>query len=428
MKPKNKIIFLTLLMVLLSTQIMAAPVGSQFSYQGQLQFDDVPVTGTYDFKVELWNQASGGSFFGSALEIEDVDVAAGIFTMELDFTDVPFTGDDWFLKIQVREGLSVGSYTALFPKQRINATPYAIQADYLAANGASNGQVLKFNGSNWVAGTDDNDTSPWQSVNGGTRFIDGNVAIGNSINAAGSTLLLLDSQAGDSPLRAKVNGSTKMRIFDNGGTSVGGNSIPEINGLTVQGEIIANSRVEIGNVTSTGNVSADLIVSGVKPFVAQVNGSTKLIVSGSGGTGIGGAIEGDIPDNGLLVNGELKTNGDINVGGKPKQDINSHGFAKAGIKFTCGTAPPIVLNSFNNVNTGVVLVQNHVPSYLGYCTLIFPFNVSNLFIQTYADPTDNLYAKHTICRKKDGSTTQIDCRIGNPTTSDENGIASILLF
>ncbi|MCF6301147.1 MAG: hypothetical protein L3J52_08530, partial [Proteobacteria bacterium] len=87
------------------------------------------------FKGELWNQATGGNFFGSALEIDNVEVADGIVSLELDFTDFPFTGEDWYLNIQVREGASTGSYITMSPKQRINATPYAIQADFLAANG-----------------------------------------------------------------------------------------------------------------------------------------------------------------------------------------------------------------------------------------------------------------------------------------------------
>lgn len=522
------------ILLIISTTTLSAPVGSRFSYQGQLQFNDVSVTGTYDFKVELWNQAIGGSFFGSALEIADVEVVDGVFTMELDFTDAPFTGDDWFLKIQVREGASTGGYITMSPKQRINATPYAIQADFLAANGATTGQVLKFDGSNWVAGNDNSGSPYWSENFGGVQYIGdvvigelvasagdtlqvlsqvdesplrllvgglgtrfrvsknggtgiganyndgqipdnglrvagnvqlgktsigsspdlapgnglnvegsvlaksnmkvyGNLAIG-SADFSGSTALQINSGAGDSPLRIKINNATKMRIYDNGGTSLGGNAIPEVNGLVVQGNVLARSDVNVDGkmqVTGDSNVAVStLTLDGGSPLKANVNGLTKLLVAGNGGTFIGGGSGGlaQLPTDGLYVAGDVKLNSDLTLVGKPKQDINSHGFAKAGIKLLCGFSAVTNLQSFNNVNAGVLLVTHSVPNYIGQCTITFPFDISNSFIQTDVDPTANLFFRKAICRQKTGSTTQLSCRIGDPDGSSTDSIMSLLVF
>lgn len=430
-----------LTLIFISSLVHAAPVGSRFSYQGELVFNGSPVSGSYDFKFELWNQETGGGILGSALFINEVDVNAGVFTVELDFGDASFSGDDVFIKIQLREGASTGSYTALYPKQRVNATPYAIQADYLAANGATSGQVLKFDGTNWVAGEDNNSTTPWQVVNGGTRFIDGNVAIGSNASASGSTLLQLNSVAGNSPLRIKINNATKMRIHDNGGTSLGGNTIAPINGLTVHGDLLAKSDVNIeGKMDITGDTNAaiaTLKLDGANPLRVDVNGLTKLTVLTNGGTGMGGGSGSinDVPVNGLYVAGDIKADSDVNVTGdltmttgKVSQGLSSHGFAKAGLKFYCGFSALSIYSSFNNVNSGVFLVTHNVPNYLGHCTITLPFSVSNLYIQTNVDPTASLYFRQALCRKKTGSSNQINCRVSEPNANSVDAIVSLLLF
>lgn len=347
----NRLI-LVLLLTFHSLTLLAANVGSKFSYQGQLQFNDLPVSGLYDFKVELWDQETGGNFFGTDIEIGDVNVDQGIFTFELDFTDIPFSGDDWYLKIQVRQGTSTGSYTTMFPRQRINVIPYAIQADYLAANGASNGQVLKFDGNDWVAGTDNIGVSTWGSNFGGIQYI-GDVVIGDLAASAGDTLQIV-SEVNESPLRIQVGGAgTRFRVSKNGGTGVG----------------------------------------------ANYNDS-------------------QIPENGL------KVQGDMQLGGDAKQDIGSHGFAKAGIEFSCGFSGTFRKNYFNNINNQEINVING--AIFGSCVVELPFSYDNLYFQTTVEfnGTTPLIGACNKGTTDAGNTEVTSCRIYNITINTSNVVAS----
>lgn len=61
-----------------------------------------------------------------------------------------------------------------------------------------------------------------------------NVGIGTT---SPTDKLHINAPAGIHPLRVQANGSTKLRVFDNGGTTIGGLTIPPVNGLFVQGSI-----------------------------------------------------------------------------------------------------------------------------------------------------------------------------------------------
>ncbi len=310
--------FILLLSTFLSMTVNSSPVGSRFSYQGKLELNDTPVNGIYDLKFEAWSQETGGGIIGSAIILEDIEVTKGIFTVELDFGDATFMGDDVFLKIQVREGSTTGSYTALFPKQRINATPYAIQADFLAANGALTGQVLKFNGSEWTAGNDDTSTV-WQSDSNGA-FYDDHIGIGGGSSTAFS--LAISSPAGTAPFSTNINGQPKLQVASNGGVSVGSNvnvAPPPSNGLYVSGE------VELNNTTT---ITDDLLV--------QKNAK--------------------------------------------HTQMDSYGFAKAGIEFSCGNAGTVRQKYFNNINNSEITVSNGV--FFGSCSVNLPFDYDDLYYQT----------------------------------------------
>jgi hypothetical protein len=390
---------------------------------------------------------------GGDLILEDVNVVNGLFSVELDFGDVPFDGGDVFLEIRIREGVSTGSFTFISPRQRINATPYATQAEFLAANGATTGQILQFDGTNWSAANVGNGTSPWTPGFGGTQYI-GDVIIGDLVASAGDTLQIL-SEVDKSPLRILVGGAgTRFRVSKNGGAGVGANysdgQIPD-NGLRVSGD------TAIGNTTS----SAKLTLSGdagQDPIRARVNGATKFVVQANGGTNIGGGsavapengldVEGGVvlggadpasgvslviasptgtrplaasvngilalqvadnggvrigngqvgafppPGSGLVVGGETvlsaKTtiNDDLIVSGDAKHSqTSSYGFVKAGIEFSCGFSGTTRINYFNNINTTPITVRNGV--FFGQCVVELPFSFQDLYFQTSIAPNNS---------------------------------------
>ncbi|MDJ0655036.1 MAG: hypothetical protein QNJ40_12820 [Xanthomonadales bacterium] len=126
--------FLLVVSLLYTTCLLSAPLGSNFSYQGQLQQAGANANGAFDFEFRLFASQSGGiAIAPSPLLRDDVDVVDGIFTVELDFGVMPFAGDRLWLEISVREGSSSGGYTGLLPRQELTVAPYALHSEFVAA-------------------------------------------------------------------------------------------------------------------------------------------------------------------------------------------------------------------------------------------------------------------------------------------------------
>lgn len=137
-------------------------LGTAFTFQGSLSDGGSPATGTYDFKFILMDALAGGAQVGPDQVVGDVAVSGGLFTVTLNFGDV-FHGNQYFLEIYVRPGASAGAYTTLAPRQPISAVPNAsyalesgstkaIQGYAVQAAAPLNGQVLMFDGTQWVPG------------------------------------------------------------------------------------------------------------------------------------------------------------------------------------------------------------------------------------------------------------------------------------
>ncbi len=271
---KKYIILMTLLSLgLLSTNSNAALVGSAFNYQGELINNGSPANGDYDIEVTLFKVATGGPPKGN-VSISAVPVVNGLFNIELDFGDMVYIeNDQWYLEIQVKATGDL-TYETLSPRNKLNAVPYAVQADFLAPGGASSGDILKFNGTNWAPSASGG-SSPW-AKSGTTLTSPGKVGVGEPtpsaqlhvtnntsqisllkvddvsntrmvVQATGQTgigtagpsdRLHIRSETGENALRVQVGTQTKLRVFENGGTALGANSTstPE-NGLYVAGDV-----------------------------------------------------------------------------------------------------------------------------------------------------------------------------------------------
>jgi len=106
---------------------VAAPLGTAFTYQGQLKQEGVPVGGSFDFEFKLFDAAAGGAQIGGDVARNAVAVDGGVFTTDLDFGGAAFDGQARFLEIRVRPA-GGGSFTLLSPRQPIMPTPYAMRA------------------------------------------------------------------------------------------------------------------------------------------------------------------------------------------------------------------------------------------------------------------------------------------------------------
>jgi hypothetical protein len=105
------------------------PVGTDFTYQGQLIESGSPANGDYDFVFQLFDAAvSPGPQVGGDVTVDDWPVANGLFMVTLDFGAGIFAGDQRWLEVAVRPGASTGPYTTFDQRQMMTGTPYALYA------------------------------------------------------------------------------------------------------------------------------------------------------------------------------------------------------------------------------------------------------------------------------------------------------------
>jgi hypothetical protein len=109
-----------------AASVSAEPLGSAFTYQGQLQDAGAPANGNYDFEFVLFASEVGGTAIDTVTS-SNLAVDRGLVNAPLDFTDVPFDGQALWVEVHVRHAGS-GVYTTLSPRQPLAAAPYALYA------------------------------------------------------------------------------------------------------------------------------------------------------------------------------------------------------------------------------------------------------------------------------------------------------------
>jgi hypothetical protein len=212
-----------------------APLGTGFTYQGQLKSGGTPYSGACDLRFRLWDALSSGAQIGAAQTSTDVSLAEGYFTVQLDFGASAFPGDARWLEIEVRCPAGAGSYTLLSPRQPLTAAPYALYATaapwaglvrvpagfadgvdndttynagtglslsggqfslaatYRLPQGCASGQIAKWSGSAWAC---DNAANAW--------LLTGNAGTTPGAQFLGTT----DNRA----LEIRVNGQRALRL------------------------------------------------------------------------------------------------------------------------------------------------------------------------------------------------------------------------
>ena len=101
-----------------------SPLGTQITYQGQLQQGGKAFSGTCTLVFQLFDAATGGAQVGTTLTTTNVAVSNGIFAVGLDFGN-QFTGDARWMQTAVKCGADAG-FTVLSPRQPQNAVPYTM--------------------------------------------------------------------------------------------------------------------------------------------------------------------------------------------------------------------------------------------------------------------------------------------------------------
>ena len=230
-------------LTVLAAPAFAAPVGTAFTYQGQLTNQGAPFSGTVDITFRLYDAAVDGNQIGLDLLAEQLVVVDGRLTIDLDFGIGAFGPDGRWLELVV-DGV------VLAPRQPIMPAPVALYA--LDGNPGPQGEpgpqgppgppgADGADGSNGAdgapgevgpegpqgatgpvgpegpmgpAGADgaDGDTH-WGITGSSTYYTDGNVGIGTA--AATERLSLFD---GNVLLKVADNANDQSILFQNSGT------------------------------------------------------------------------------------------------------------------------------------------------------------------------------------------------------------------
>ncbi|HMS10643.1 MAG TPA: hypothetical protein PKE66_14250, partial [Pyrinomonadaceae bacterium] len=176
----SKKLFSIFFALLLAASGTAFGQTTAFTFQGKLTDASLPANGPYDLVFKLFDSAEGGTQIGTDIIIEDQNVAAGLFTVSLDFGQAAFSiGDPRFVQVSVRQGASTGAFTELNPRQQITSAPYAVrsaesffaESANIAITAENAAQLGGVSFSQYVLTTDPRMTNERQPAAGSTNYI-----------------------------------------------------------------------------------------------------------------------------------------------------------------------------------------------------------------------------------------------------------------
>lgn len=219
----------------------AAAQGTAFTYQGQLQANGSPASGSYDLTFTLFKTNSGGVAIAGPVTNSATAVTDGLFTATIDFGPGAFTGTSNWLAIGVRTN-GTGTFVTLAPRQQVTPTPYAIY-----------------------------------SANAGTAAtVSGTLGLGQLPGT-----VITNSEAG-----VNLSGT----FSGNGGGLTGLNASQLTSGTVPDGQLSGNVALLNGNQTFSGSnsfsgLNASLIVSGTGPITTGIFTGLGLQFYNSSGEG-----------------------------------------------------------------------------------------------------------------------------------------------
>jgi|GEM_PF-4079094 len=133
---------------------------SAITYQGQLTSGGQSVSGLYDLRFRLYDQALGGNQIGTALCADNVQVVGGRFTVLLDFGSVYASVRHLEIDVRTDTGLTCGSgvgFTTLAGRQPVSPAPWATYSPSAGDSSFFGGQSPTFyrNAANLTGTIDD---------------------------------------------------------------------------------------------------------------------------------------------------------------------------------------------------------------------------------------------------------------------------------
>ena len=233
-----------------------APLGSAFTYQGQLKESGQPASGLYDLQVCLFDDPANPVPLACIANVDDVPVEDGLFAVALDFGTSVFAGEQRFLELRVRPGASTGAYTTLAPRQLIRPAPEALRA---AAASAAPWSGLSGVPAGFADGVDNVGTGTVTSIVTGTGLT------GGPITASG-TIAIANGGVGSAQLAAGAVGAAQInsaQVQSRIGASCAVGSY--LRGINADGSVLCAEVTGVSIVTTVDDPPA--------PAIAALNGS-----------------------------------------------------------------------------------------------------------------------------------------------------------
>ncbi|MBX3390536.1 MAG: hypothetical protein KF691_13890 [Phycisphaeraceae bacterium] len=214
---------------------MAGIVGTNFPYQGRLTDGGAPANGTYDVQLLMFNASVGGSQQGLTQTFNDITVSNGVFTVNPDF-GAQYDGEERWIEVRVRPGVSVGAYTTILPRTEATAAPYAqaLKLPVTESSSITNG-LLTFTNTN----------------SSNTAYVMKLTSTGPSGNTAGiffQPVMILDTNDGNGLASYTSAAGAYAAYLSSSGN--GGSGLVASNTSATSG---AGVRADMSNSANTGN-------------------------------------------------------------------------------------------------------------------------------------------------------------------------------
>lgn len=389
------------------SSMRAAPLGTGFTYQGQLKEGGAPLEGKADFEFSLWDEAgsgdppTGGTQLGISQAIDNQMVIAGLFTVTLnaggEFERNAFIGGDRWLQIAVRSPAGGGGFTTLAPRQPVTSTPYAFRSlNSTSADTSDNATRLGgLVASQYVLTTDSRMTDGRNPLPDSINYIQNTLALQNgdfNIDGDGTAGGTLSGNAINSTTQYNIGGSrvlTTSSFFGNIFAGIGagmsnglgssnsffGNQAGQLNETggnnSFFGKLAGNSNTASNNSFFGESSGFGTTTGGNNSFYGQFSGRNNQTGSDNAFFGFRAGQNNSASGNSFFGSGagDSVTSGQYNAFfGKSAGAAVNTGFGNSFFGDNAGLSNTANQNSFFGRRAGVANTTGEFNSFFGYAT------------------------------------------------------------